>query len=219
MSKEYKLRIEYDLDPSDPFGDDDLVTFHSFSTRHVNFTDPDVLLACQYEFPEGHEDDGFTCDAMPTAHAEGRIEDHEWDGPEGFLLSYFEHGLCRWGVQGSMTGMPDFRWDGVEVAGFLELNLSDENRTWWDEKSDDEKREMAASMCEVYTDYCNGEVYGYTLTRNGEAEDSCWGFYGDDIIGMARELVATYGLTPENTKIKGEAEGALWQDIFEPAKV
>lgn len=32
-------------------------------------------------------------------------------------LSYFEHGLCKWGVAGSMSGMPDFQWDGVGFAG------------------------------------------------------------------------------------------------------
>ncbi len=37
--------------------------------------------------------------------------------PGAVPLSYFEHGLGLWGVAGTMEGMPDFRWDGVSLAG------------------------------------------------------------------------------------------------------
>lgn len=229
MGKQFTLRIEYDPYSENPlsreYDEGSVFTLHSFSTRHTNFSNPDVLLACQYEFPEGHEDEGFTCDAMPTAHAPGRIEDHAWDGPEGFLLSYFEHGSCKWGVAGTMSGMPDFRWDGVEFAGFLEITLDDDSRDWWNGLTDDEKEKSAEAACEVYTDWCNGSVYGYVLESMGECnmgyshadervDDSCWGYYGDDIIEAVKELVSAYNLTPENTEITGEAEGALWKDVF-----
>lgn len=36
------------------------------------------------------------------------------------VLSYFEHGRCMWGVEGTMDGMPDFRWDGSHCAGLWE---------------------------------------------------------------------------------------------------
>jgi hypothetical protein len=70
---------------------------------------------------------------------------------------------------------------------------------------DDKYKEMAEQACETYTAYCNGEVYGFIvelyrlqLDDDGEPiedyydyehmdqlyEDSCWGFYGNDIDHM-----------------------------------
>lgn len=34
---------------------------------------------------------------------------------------------------------------------------------------------------ETYDDYCQGNVWGYTLYQDDEMIDSCWGFYGNDI--------------------------------------
>lgn len=41
----------------------------------------------------------------------------EFGNPYIIPLSYFEHGNCIWGVAGTMSNMPDFRWDGVKFAG------------------------------------------------------------------------------------------------------
>ena len=30
--------------------------------------------------------------------------------------------------------------------------------------------------------YITGDVYGFTLEKDGEHEDSCWGFYGDNVL-------------------------------------
>lgn len=54
---------------------------------------------------------------------------------------------------------------------------------------------LMASELAVYNQYLNGEVYGFVLTDpKGEDEDSCWGFYGDDINenGMAEHLPEQY---------------------------
>ena len=56
---------------------------------------------------------------MPTAIPAWSRRNAE--NPDCVLLSYFEHGLCRWGVRGTMAAMPDFRWDGGlmwPVSGF-----------------------------------------------------------------------------------------------------
>ena len=51
-------------------------------------------------------------------------------------------------------------------------------------------RKRARQACEAYTQWCNGEVYGYDIERltacphcgqeTAESIDSCWGFYGLD---------------------------------------
>lgn len=208
MSKEFKLTIWHDDDTENPFADDNLFTFHSFSNRHLSFSDPDVLLACRFE-----DEEGYACEEMPTAHAPGRIETHEFDGPQGFMLSYFEHGLCRWGLQGTMTGMPDFRWDGTEFAGWLEVTPDAEG--WWAGLTDERKHELAATACESYTDWVNGNNFGYVLEGpkdddgNRENLDSCFGITGDEwIVDEVRMTLKANGATEENTKIKDKAFGA-----------
>jgi len=37
---------------------------------------------------------------------------------------------------------------------------------------------IAAGTVEEYSMWANGEVYGYTIERDGEEIDSCWGFIG-----------------------------------------
>lgn len=224
----YRLTIFHDDTPENPNDEDTLFHLHSFSLRHGDFTDPRGLLACRHEFPEWHEYDGFTCDELPQDH-EG--EDHEYEGPKGFFLSYFEHGLCRWGLQGTMSDMPDFRWDGVEFAGFLEVKADNE---WFDAKSEEEQRELAASFVDHYTDWCNGEAFGYQLEKYGEETcnlghvheideellDSCWGFIGSDHV--AEEIASVldyYGVTEDDLEVVDKAYGATDYMRFFPSKV
>lgn len=107
------------------------------------------------------------------------------------ILSYFEHGNCIWGVQGTMEGMPDFQWDGVSGAGVW---VPDEHIP-----EDADMRKEAKIACDLYTKYCNGEVYGFNVKifnvrkeddefiydemhdyRRDEPvfEEGCGGFYG-----------------------------------------
>lgn len=120
------------------------------------------------------------------------------NGADLVLLSYFEHGNCLWGVRGTMSNMPDFQWDGVETAGFWvpDAELIDtapqfgpERRAYMEAR--------AAEACRVYTDWCNGETYGYSLEIVGVRNnlfahtDSCSGFYGWDEVATALQDAAS----------------------------
>lgn len=177
------LGKHYDESPENP-GEWDDTKMHSLSTRHSN----------------------FNRECMDLVNPED----------EGVPLSYFEHGLCKWGVAGTMSNMPDARWDAVDMAGVWEpseyvkeeaTNLgltkgSPERATWLTER--------AEAFCEVYTDWCNGNVYGYTAKiyrvrtyedgvfdekddyRHDDPvyDDSCWGYYGyEDIDKRVDEVV------------------------------
>lgn len=51
---------------------------------------------------------------------------------------------------------------------------------------------LAALNAELneYAAWCNGEVYGYTVTApDGEEIDSCWGYYGDDELQYVRDCI------------------------------
>lgn len=68
---------------------------------------------------------------------------------------------------------------GPSTYGVMSRPLTDE--TW-------RKRaiEVMEGEVEVYDQYLRGEVYGYTLLKEEDGEwveqDSCWGFYGDDVM-------------------------------------
>lgn len=61
--------------------------------------------------------------------------------------------------------------------------------------------EQANQVCECYTDWANGNVWGYVIEdEEGEHLDSCWGFIGDSdekyLMEQAREALA-YQVKPE----------------------
>jgi hypothetical protein len=126
----------------------------------------------------------------------GEIEDNDElqrqvNEGTAFLLSYFEHGLCRWSLSGEGPQCP---WDSVHFAGVL----------YW-EGEEKPTEEQARSFIETYTEWCNGSVYGYTIEdEEGEIDDSCFGFYGNDLDYMFEEL--SYGIRPfDKVRFVGDA--------------
>lgn len=99
------------------------------------------------------------------------------DDGTAFLLSYFEHGNCAWFRKDSRN-MPDMRWDGVSLAGIL--LLPDDWKPYAPEGEEPPTREKCVDEAlEEYTDWCNGNVYGFTIeAEDGTNIDSCGGFIG-----------------------------------------
>jgi hypothetical protein len=176
----------------------------------------------------------FTVHSFNSRHIGFTHPDDLSEDLEGWSLSYFEHGLCSWGLTGTMSGMPDFRWDGVARAGFLEVNpeADGDNTSWWSEKTPEERRDMAASFLEEYTEWCNGSIYGYTLeTVKGakcdlgfthedvETLNQCGGFIGAKWFRDAVWDELPADATADNTEIVDKAYGMTeYMDFFrEPA--
>lgn len=135
-------------------------------------------------------------------------------------LSYYEHGLCRWSVQGDTVAGEEFRFDGARMAGVWvpdELALANIDAKGTDTATRRARLiEYAKNIVETYTQWCNGEVYGYTtelyklaLDEDGDAieereyyekhsssleENSCWGFYGMDYAKL-EATAAAHSLT------------------------
>ena len=172
--------MHYDESPSNPLEDcDGMGSITSASTRHLNHGD--VL---------------------------GILEHN----PDAVPLSYFEHSQCQWMVASAPKGMfgGDWRWDGVDLAGAWEPDpaLLDEAKDLTGDARKEMMTKWAAEACEQFTNFCNGEVYGYTVDayvarysakgalfdRDDDYRyddpiggDSCWGFYGYDEY-FAREV-------------------------------
>jgi hypothetical protein len=136
--------------------------------------------------------DNFNFDGVQAA-----VEDPESDAVR---VSYYEHGQCLWMVQGGpYPAGVEFQWDGVSFAGVWLPNdvLKKEASGLTGEERRKKMEQWAGEACEVYTQWCNGSIYSYTVKvyrlkadggthrreyRDAEllAEDSCWGHYGMD---------------------------------------
>ena len=72
-------------------------------------------------------------------------------------------------------------WDSG-LAGVIFVSRA-KARDWFGVKRLNTQRVIDALKAEVdvYSEYVNGEVYGYkVIGPDGEEIDSCWGFYGSD---------------------------------------
>lgn len=72
-------------------------------------------------------------------------------------------------------------WAVLEKEDFLRVGL--DSAAWGAEKA----KEIITDEFNVYSQYINGDVYGYTLydmENEDEPEeiDSCWGFFGADVV-------------------------------------
>lgn len=198
------VSIHHDQDASNPLDDDGLGHIFSFNRRHRN------------------------C-AVSSQHVDDLMADKDH-----VKLAYYEHGRCQWMVADESKAKfgGDWQWDGVDYAGIwvpddstresypdkgaslqakarlvLDVLTKGQERHEWMKK-------QAAAACQVYTDYCNGDVYGYQiavyeLKRDGREpledkddyegeeaieDDSCYGFIGWDhlkqeVIAQAQRMV------------------------------
>ena len=116
-------------------------------------------------------------------------------------LSYYEHGNCLWAVAGEL---PPGRcpWDSVALAGVWlpDAETLTSARHYGGRTRHHFMRKRARQACEAYTQWCNGEIYGFEIARvsaclecgqeSEEAIDSLWGCYGlDDCRAEARAAV------------------------------
>lgn len=149
---------------------------YSFNRRHANFKHPDEI-----------EED----ESIRAKLANGLA----------FPLSYFEHGQCLWAIQHELPPMANCRFDSVGYAGVVV----------WEEDEDDigaktveDRRADARAFIERFTEWCNGEIYGYTVRAYkacgscGQDEEideidlpSCGGYYASDIDGMVYDMRET----------------------------
>lgn len=85
-------------------------------------------------------------------------------------------------------------WDSGQI-GFVMVPSSKIREEYGVKRITRKIRERAEGVArgevETYDSYLRGDVYGYTLEKEGE-EDSCWGFFGMDAV--REELQAAMGI-------------------------
>lgn len=147
-----KLRILYDSDAESPVADDESVILAIFARNHIN--------PAQKQLP--------TVEMALDFVAANRDPDSEY---AVFAVWAYEHGniLFKAVELGADNPYAD-EWDSGN-AGIIALKRADFGPDLLD---------YAKGVCQTYTDWCNGEAYGYVVeNEDGEQVDSCWGFIGD----------------------------------------
>lgn len=156
-----------DYDAESPC-DEDGWSAYSFSRKHANYKHPDEL-----GFDEG----------QPSEALQAKLK-----AGLAFILDYFEHGNCVWSLGG--TG-PQCRWDSVSGAGILvwEGDPDDMGAKTYEDREKDAK-----GFIDRFTEWCNGNVFGYSIDDpDGEIDDSCFGFYDSDLDYMFSEIREAVG--------------------------
>lgn len=138
-------------------------------------------------------------------------------------LSYYEHGSCRWMVGESVVPDPYGGFDTVALAGVIVYNEElGGDRAWFDEKTPAERLETLHAVADLYTDWCNGSCFFYTLYELVDCEacghtdrkyvDSCGGFIGAENFSEHVNHELLYGIDPADVKVTGEAGYAVTLD-------
>lgn len=165
------------------------------------------------------ECDGWAVYSFSTNHSNFKHPDEFEEDEElasklkvglAFPLSYFEHGECLWSLGGEG---PQCRFDTVQHAGFLVWEQDEANIG---AKTVEERRADAARFIEMYSEWANGHVYGYTIEAFskchacGQDEDadvdfdlpSCGGYYDADIDGMVIDMKDHIGSDWKDYEVK-----------------
>lgn len=107
-----------------------------------------------------------------------------------YVVNKYEHGNVHYSVGGTKS-YPDQRWDvsqGCAVfipCNYIQTEYRKMKRTSGEGSAYEHFIKDSNSVLDSYSDWCNGEVYGYsviTFDKQGkEVEcDQCWGYIGSD---------------------------------------
>lgn len=72
------------------------------------------------------------------------------------------------------------KWDSGQI-GYIFLSKKKAIEEYGENYEVEKIKEYLENEVKIYDQYLTGDVYGFTvINKEGEEEDSCWGFYGSD---------------------------------------
>ncbi|NTF17380.1 hypothetical protein G6L37_02990 [Agrobacterium rubi] len=163
--------IHYDQDTEMPYGGDEAV--------HI------VILSGKYDDPSK----GALGKDPKTVEKWRKDNSDEW---YSVPLWAYVHSGSIWQVAAENPFSCPF--DSAR-AGIIALKRSE----WGNGAESDEKMfEFAKGVASTYTEWANGECYGYVIkNEDGDEVDACWGFIGMDAVeAEARSAASNLARTP-----------------------
>ena len=165
-----------------------------FLRTAVGSTPPGEVLEYEGLSREGVAD--YILDDLTVGHCMTLMEPYM----ECLPLWLYDHGGITMSC-GARTYPYSDRWDSGQVGWILMMKKAALTELGMDEATWRERAvEFMEGNVKEYDQYLTGDAYGYTLykeTDDGEWEDtgeSCWGFYGSDIIQNGIAESVGYGL-------------------------
>lgn len=212
----YTLLVQQDSDPINPRREyDNFGTMVCFLNRYDvgdshHFADKDDFLRSLYLETVGDNEQGArryerSLDLMNT-----RIKE-PFDSPayeravderllktisEKYIvlpLYFYDHTIQSISTDSFMGRAVHAEWDSSQV-GWIYASKADALKEYGGTKLTAEKKSQAENRLRgevrAYDYYLRGECFGYELYKNGEQEDSCWGFLGN--LEQARQDMEYY---------------------------
>ena len=114
---------------------------------------------------------------------EAEIRKHFKDVAVVLAVHKYSHGSVGYSTS---YGYPyNCRWDSVTV-GFIFATKKDIRENWGikrvTQKYIEHTEKILSSEIDTYSQWANGDIVGFQLEEDGEETDSCYGFYGYDIL-------------------------------------
>ena len=213
MREHYRIKIEYDADPESPRRWENISTMLCWHDRYdlgdanpYKSRDPhEAMLSIISDYNEDFADQLDEKDLKGKEYYAAIEEEFEKYHVVLPLYLYDHSGITM------STGSFGCRWDSGQV-GFIYISHKTannelggpefEDKTTWTTSKSERCRKMLEGDVRVYDQYLTGQVYGFTIEKliyefeipieeidveddklPWKHDDSCWGFYGDDIDG------------------------------------
>ena len=188
VQEPYALMVQQDdilinpREPDEPLGT--MVCFHrryALGDRH-DFADKDTFLQKLYldtvgNTPEGEASYKKLVDSFSNERA---VDNALLDVISEKYIVQPLYLLDHSGLAMQTTSFHD-PWDSGQVGWIYVSKEAVQKAFEISELTEDDlqkARTMLDSEVAIYDSYLRGECYGYELYKNGELEDSCWGFLG-----------------------------------------
>lgn len=171
-----KLFIEHDMDPSNPRKE-----FNTLGTM--------VCVHRRYNLGDEEHHKWFEqlVDESRSGEDVERALTRDHDAAIILPLYLYDHS----GITMSTTPFP-CRWDSGQV-GFIYLTRAKIKEEFgWTRLTAKRRQQLTRYLegeVELYDQYLRGDTYGFRIEDDdGEEVDSCWGFYGEDVEGIAHHI-------------------------------
>lgn len=188
----YKLLVVTDDSPENPREWENVGTMIGFHRNYIagDKHDYESPLDLMYDLASGYDSD--EADSIRDSYDDDKISDNEYYKKlkelavkNNLILPVYllDHTIVKYSTE-------DFNdsWDSGQV-GIIYAPHSRIEKEWGsvDDESLEKARKCMMAEVEKYSQWANGEVYGFRLIKEDEFGseieeiDSCWGFYGNDL--------------------------------------
>jgi len=128
-------------------------------------------------------------------HSWSEIKDHLIKKKKAILISpvyMIDHSGISIRINRDFSDCDPGNWDSGQL-GFIYTTKDQIKKMYLQENKHITKKilekikDCLISEIQEYDDYLTGSAYGYQIVKNGEIEDSCYGYFGNDGIKYIKE--------------------------------